>query len=393
MKNIDQNNIKKKNRRCIIEILYHKRKVTKQEIVKKTGLSLPTVTNNINHLVKKKIALEVGQANSTGGRKPVIIHFNPHAGYVVGVEAMPETLRCLITNLDMDIIYDKSASYSNPGAGILRDINSAISNSLKKKNITHEKVIGAGICFPGIVNKNKDILEFAPNMDIRNLSLKKISNRFSFPVYFENEANAAALAELNLGVAQCLKNLIYISIGSGVGSGIILNGKLYTGTNFRGGEFGHMVLVPGGRKCNCGNKGCLEQYISEKALEREFRKIAPNEGFPEGLIAALKKKVPDALNIFNEYIGALAIGLHNLTALLDPHYIVIGGRISAHLEYYKKELYDQIYFGPYPGGRKRPELLISSLKEDSACLGAALIPLEKLFSPVKQFKPDSSTSL
>ena len=224
---------------------------------------------------------------------------------------------------------------------------------ISESGIPRKKILGIGIGAPGAVNSAKGILPRSPNlpgwtgMPVRRV----LENRFRVPVYLTNDANAAAIGELVFGAGKGLRHFVYITVSTGVGSGIVINGDLYEGAGFVAGELGHISIVPEGDKCNCGRRGCLEVYASGTAIARYAREMmkrrASNIKMMTGggrlfgaKIVGLAAKTGDkvAVDSYEKAAYSLGIGLANLMNILNPEAIVIGGGVlkSAPRTYWTK---------------------------------------------------------
>ncbi|KOF56315.1 MULTISPECIES: ROK family protein [Clostridium] len=379
MFNVERN----QNKGRILNLLYKKKKLTKQIIAKELDISIPTVISNVNELIKDELVEEYGVADSTGGRKPVIVKFLENSRYSFGVNINPEKARVVLANLDLEIKYDEEFLIDGlkDFKAIMQEISECVKRALKVENIKSERILGIGFSLPGTVNEEKFLLELAPNIGIKNVNFKEFEDYFNMPMFVENEANAAALAELSVGVVKEDKNLVYISITSGVGTGIVVNGCLYKGKNKRAGEFGHMSIMPNGRRCKCGKTGCWEMYVSEKALLNGFNEISDKK--VKNLFEFFKALSSDDeryKQYFDDYLNMLAIGIQNIELILDPHYIILGGEISKYEKYYMKELKEKIFIENSFYSKGDMKLLTSKLKKDSSVIGAALLPITSAFS-------------
>ncbi len=237
-----------------------------------------------------------------------------------------------------------------------------------------ERISGAGISLPGTVHPEQLVMEFAPNLGLRNVSFQDLEDRLGMPVLLENEANAAALAEFHLGGHGGLKHLLYVSVIQGIGVGIILDGRLYRGANGNAGEFGHMTFVPGGRHCSCGRLGCWERYASERALPDEYHRQGGR-----GVLRSfhdLSRKIArgdEAASLtVREIVANLGTGLKSLAAGFDPDLLVVGGDIMEFRDAAVEQLQAQL-----PGCPAR----ISSVGDSVALKGAALLPRSLIFRP------------
>ena len=380
---IDQDIIKDSNRKKILNLIFHKREITKQSISKEIGVSIPTVTSNVNELIEEGLVKEAGVEGSTGGRKPIIVRFLPNSKYSFGVEFTLSNIRVILVNLDAEIKFDNSfkiQSFKNM-EDITEKIHQIINDALALNNISDKDILGIGFSLPGTVNEETLMLELAPNIAMKNVDFSRFSQLLKFPLYIENEANCAAFGELNLGIAKKMRNLVYISINEGIGAGVVIQDHLYKGKNKRAGELGHMTIVPNGKPCNCGRSGCLERYASKSALMEEYnlKSTKPVDNLKEFFLRVEKKEDLARVSL-EKYISFLAIGIQNIVLILDPHYVILGGEISDFSEYYLEDLKEKVFVENSFYDNTSLKIFTSKLKEDSSILGASLLPLQKIFS-------------
>ena len=381
--NIDQEVIKDSNRKKILNLIAKKREYTKQDISKEIGVSIPTVIANINDLIEEGLVEEAGVAGSTGGRKPIIVRFLPDSKYSFGVEFTLNNVRIILINLDSKIKFDTSFKVKDfkDIDNIIGKIHGITDSVIAKEKINNNDILGIGFSLPGTVNEESLILELAPNIGMKDVDFSRFFRILKFPIYIENEANSAAFGELNLGIAKKMKNLVYLSITEGIGAGIVIQDHLYKGKNKRAGELGHMTIVPNGKPCNCGRKGCLEQYASEKSLIDDYnRKSSKPVDTLKDFFSRVEQKESLAMLELDKYISFLAIGIQNIVLILDPHYVVLGGEISDFSEYYLKDLKEKVFVENSFYDNTNLKIFTSKLKKDSSILGVALLPLQKLFS-------------
>jgi len=379
---LDQMAIKNSNNKAILQLLYKNKKLTKQEISKFLNISIPTVTHNINALIEEGIVREAGVADSTGGRKPVVIEFIPDARYAFGAEFSDKGLRLILTNLCSDIIEDCSfyLPEKNNINAMMTTLKEEMENILRKRHIDKAKVLGIGFAVHGVVDEESLFVKLAPNINLKDFSFKMYENWFDFPIYMENESNAAALAESILGVAKSFRNMVYVSIHRGVGCGIVIQDYVYKGKNRRAGEFGHMTVMVDGKECNCGKKGCWEMYASEKALIDMRNKYANGEvSSISEVFEEYQAGKPEAVKAVQEYINYLAIGLQNILLILDPHYIILGGSISKYADLFINELNEKVFIPNSFYSENDTRIISSTLKENAPILGASLLPLQHIF--------------
>lgn len=301
------------------------------------------------------------------------------------------------TNISAGIVDEKGellAKLSTPtmngrnSEDILDDMASLCFRLCQDQEIDMEDIKSIGIGLPGLMDKKKGILKYANNLNFDNVNVvKEMKKRTGLPVYIENDANCAAIGENTCGAAEGEKNVIYVTLGTGVGAGIILNGKIFDGSFGGGGEAGHMVIVAEGEECSCGRKGCWEAYASAAALMREGRIAAakyPNceiYNLVDGNIKLIDAKTvfdaaelkdPIAEEIINRYIKYVAIGLVNLVNIFQPEGVVIGGGICAQGDKVIKPVTEILKERIY-GGELKTKVSVASLGNDAGIVGAAML--------------------
>ena len=205
-----------------------------------------------------------------------------------------------------------------------------------------------------------------------------IENTFSLPIYLINEANAGAVGEFFLNRTLKEQNIVFISIDSGVGAGIVIDGNLYKGHSSKAGEFGHFTVENHGKKCNCGNEGCLEMYCSNRALIKAFEEEFNLSNL--SFIEIFSKNLADTENgrrILEKYTDYLASGIRNLLFLLDLDRVIIGGLISNYSHYIKDPLEKKVFNNIFLEDKSILEF--SKYGDFSNLIGAAFLPFNDLF--------------
>lgn len=379
---LDQESIKKINKKNIIQLLYKNDQLTKQEISKELHISIPTVISNVNELIEEGYLDEAGVAESTGGRKPIIVRFLPKARYSFGVSVTSNKIRIALVNLKLEIIKEEEFELLEELQSIdtiMDRIKECIDTIVDNMKIPMDKIIGVGFSLPGTVNEEKLLLANAPNLGLRNIDFKKYETKYKYKLYIENEANAAAYAETFLNFDNVVKNLVFVSITGGIGAGIIINGNLYKGRNKHAGEFGHMTIVKNGEQCNCGKKGCWELYASEKALIKQYNQEfnATEKSMKEFFKLTMTNE--KAKNILYNYIDYLAEGIKNIILIADPEEIIIGGRIAYYEQYFKDLLIMRVFEENSFYTKEECKLSFSKLKSNASILGAALMTMQEIF--------------
>lgn len=266
---VDIKDVKNNNIQKVLDCIRIEEQISRVDVARRTNLTKCTISSLVNELIEKKLIEEIGlgEASKTGGRKPILLRISPNNHYAIGIQISDNRfIKGYLCNLEGKIIEHISTKYSNQFIDIVKDILYIVDN-LRKKLPQNAKLLGIGIGVAGIVDVNKQRIIKSVNYDVVVNDLREeISDISGLYVVIENESNAAALAEKNFGAGQSNSNFVYVSIGKGLGSGIVIGRELYYGENFSAGEIGHIKVNPFGTLCNCGSKGCLETEVSQKAI-------------------------------------------------------------------------------------------------------------------------------
>lgn len=372
---IKENNIKK-----IIKLLLEKNEITKLDISRSLDISITTVSTNISELKEIGIVEEVRSLESTGGRKAISLKIDENCRFSLGIALTPRHVKLSLINIKKEVIESIRIKHNNNEIkNILNIVKDNISGILDKANITNEKLLGICISIPGTVDTKSGVIKYCYLLGIKNYNIKKEFEYLNVPIYVDNEANLSAYYEF-LNRKDILENLLYISITDGLGLGIIINGKIHRGSNNVAGELGHIKIVVDGEQCECGSKGCLEAYTSKKILlkgynESSVYKIREIEDFQK-VYDMGDKKAEDTLE---RYLKYLSVGISNLSMILDPSSIVIGGDINSLLEDNLDKISEHVYNDNSFINKEKCKIEITNFRE-SYLLGAAMVPIEKFLN-------------
>ncbi|MDA1476784.1 ROK family transcriptional regulator [Bacillus changyiensis] len=326
MNTADQSLVKKLNKALILKQIISNAPISRAAISEMTGLNKSTVSSQVSSLLEKDIIFEIGQGQSSGGRRPVMLKFNQKAGYTIGVDIGTNYIIVVLTDLDGDIIVHVEEELDE------EDIQATEHTLIKLVDIAIQEMphspyglVGIGVCVPGLVDNLQNII-FTPNKPIHHMKLKHLlEKKFNVPIFIENEANAGAIGEKEYGDAGDLEHAIFVSINTGIGLGILIDGKLYRGKLGFAGEAGHMSIDLNGPRCRCGNKGCWELYASEKSVFSPY--LTEDMPLPQKVTELANngdKNIFEAFETFGFHIG---IGLVNMMKTLNPDTIILRNTI------------------------------------------------------------------
>ncbi len=342
------NYINRLNKAKVLNLIRNAGEMSRADIVKETGLSAPTVTRIVDDLIhKEKLVKQVGLGESKGGRPPKIVQFNGENNLIIGLDWGRTHIKATLSNLNAETLYetDTPTEASQNFSKDLQKLYAIIEQLIGQTGIEEDKLAGIGIAAAGYVNKNS-IIEYSPNFSWKNVDLKKpISDRFGVPVIVNNVSRVMALGELYYG-AHDMKDFVFVNLGYGIGAGIIANGKPLLGFNGISGEFGHTKIYTESyttRTCVCGKTNCLECFASGRGIEQTAR--ARIKDHPASIVNKLTNYDPDridarllakaagegdsfALGIFLEAAEILGISIANMTNILNPEAVILGGNVT-----------------------------------------------------------------
>ena len=283
-----------------------------------------------------------------------------------------------------------STNAPRPADQIFDDISLAIDMAVKNAGINKEEIRSVGVGTPGTVNKSNGYIEFANNLNFKQVPAKEMLEKLlGLPVYLDNDANCAALGEAVAGVGKGSKNFVAITLGTGVGSGIIIDGKIINGANYAAGEMGHMVIAVDGEHCNCGRRGCWEQYASATALIRQtkdamkhhqdsimWKIVEDNIEKTNGRTAfdAMRQGDPTGKEVVDRYVYYVAVGIVNIINALQPEFICLGGGIANEKETLLEPVRMHVFRERYSHYSEiQTEIVSAELGNDAGIIGAALL--------------------
>lgn len=373
----DQQLIKKMNKSIVLDTIRQRQPLSRADISAGIGLNKATVSSLVSELIDSRLVTEIGPGESSGGRKPTLLLFNKQAGFAIGVDIRVSDLLAVLVDLEGNVIREKSVPLTDfTPENVVDQIGKTIRLLSRRLPDSPYGIVGIGIGVPGLVDETSRVVS-APNLGWDNVDLAgALAEEFGGNLHIDNEANAGAIGEKLYGAGRDSQNLIYLSIGVGIGSGIIVGGALYRGTSNFSGEVGHMTVAEDGPLCRCGNRGCWETLASEKALlDRAAGIWQDHTPGLEQILDAGKRGDKQALDLLNEIGSQLGVGLANLVNILNPELIVIGNRLSLAGELFEEAMLQTIKNRSLSYHRKKTHVDFAKLGIRSTALGAASMPI------------------
>lgn len=366
---MEDNNNRSKSLGDIYRMIYQNKQCSRQEIADSLGISLPTTTQNLNKLRNWGLIYDAGKFKSTGGRKATIYRCVSNARFAIGIDITRKHLSVVLIDLDLNIIdsvrlrlpFEESDKYFST---IQSEVEGIISNNIPDRS----KLLGIGLSLPVIVGEDHKSITYATVIPLSRNIYDTLAHYIHVPFLLFNDSNSAGLAES--WKADYKDSVLYLSLSSSVG-GANMNGKsIYQGNNCRGCEFGHMTIVPNGKRCYCGRYGCLDAYCTANALT-DFTGGNLKEFFDE--LALGKNK--GLQNVFEEYMDYLALGVNNLRMCYDCD-IILGGNVGAYMSDYI-DVFRKKAIALNPFEQDGSFIRVCHYRTEAAAVGAAIYYIDQ----------------
>ncbi len=374
--------------------------IGRADIARRTGLSPATVTSISAKLISQNLVFEKSAGDSSGGRPPILLVINPKGGYVVGIKLTETNAVCALTDLEATVIAKASMPLSghNP-IRVVEDLAHMVTTFIREQKISKKQLLGVGVGLAGIVDADEGILRQSPIYGWDNVPLRQmLQSKLNVPIYIENDVNTLTLTERWFGPGQGVDNFLTVTVGRGVGLGIVVNGQFYRGQNGGAGELGHTTIDPKGPLCACGKHGCLEAYVGDPGLVR-----AANEAYERGHLSVKVETIEEllqlaqsgdtsAIKIFKKAGSILGIAIANLINLFNPKKIIISGEGTREGDYLFISMKESIQQNTMPGLFDPKIVEIIPWGDDVWARGAAGLVLRELFeSPIHKQTPTAAT--
>lgn len=369
----------------VLQTLYKEESATRARLTEVTKMSPATITRIITELTEQGVIAEERIGESNGGRRPVIFRLNNDKLYVAGVQILRDRVALAISDIRGRLVIRKIfQQYSLEPDSLINEIANEFEMMLASSQVDKEYILGVGLAISGIVDSENGVLLRSVNLGWHEVRVAELVEKaLGLQVFVENDANAAALAEIWLGAAKDVSSMMYLKTASGVGAGIIYERRLLTGARGMAGEIGHIPLIPGGHQCRCGQQGCLETYLYLPDVIHRYEQ-AHEESLetPDQLFNKAASGEPLARTIVEEAVYALATTISFAEVFLDLEMIVIGGVWGGLGDDFMNQIQDRLQIYLERGGLSKNVAIVgSALGEDSDLLGAVGLVINQWFTP------------
>jgi len=338
IKSADRFLIRNINQSVLLNLIRAHAPISRPQLATLSGLSQVTVIKITNNLIDRQLILEKEYAESTGGRRAGLLEINPEGSFVVGLMSQPYSLTAVILNLNGEPVYamqwDITFRDNYPQA---IDITAqCVEELFTKSGVPREKIIGVGLGMSGLIDAERGCCIDSWMMNWQNVEISRpLEERLGVPVFLDNDVNCLAIYEKLFGQGQPYHHFLVVAVGRGVGLGIVINGDLYRGAFGGAGEFGHTAVSTEGRLCACGNHGCLETYISESGIVKNYLEYVHSttysleQGIQEPTILEVVERARNgdeaAIAAFQRAGILLGVSIANLVNIFNPECVMLTG--------------------------------------------------------------------
>ncbi|WP_203340885.1 ROK family transcriptional regulator [Planococcus beijingensis] len=375
--------MKSVNKSMILNKIRKDGPISRAQIARETNLTPPTVSSNVKELIEQKMVEESDVGQSLGGRKPTMLVINTEAFYIIGVDAGPESIECIVADLAGKRLQRSETKLQLPinNRQFMDAIKQGIADCLQELPETQDKVIGIGVAMHGVVDVAAGVSLYAPNLGLSDIPIKEeLEKAFGLEVKVENDARAMALGEYWFGNHGELESMLAVNIGRGVGAGLIIEGKLYHGSSDIAGEIGHMTIDLHGEICECGNQGCLQTFVTGPAIARKVAvKTSTDSLTAEDVYEQAIQGNDDFAAILTEAGKAMGVGLTNLIHIVNPEKIVLGGGVSKAEKFILPAIRETIRASALTPSASQTTVEVSNLGGDATLIGAITLLLVDVF--------------
>lgn len=372
--------IREINEALILAELRRESLQSRADLARSTGLSSPTVTAITARLIDRGLVEQRATGTSAGGRPPVLLGLRPTAGYVVGVKLTAHRAIGVLTDLDANVVARADAGLpSGRPASVVAAI-ARLSTALSPSG--HGRILGLGLGMGGVIDRDTGIVRHATSFDWLSEPLAdRLSAATGIPVLIDNDVNALVASEHGWGAGRGVANFVVVTLGQGVGMGMVLDGRLYRGTRGGAGEFGHMKVARGGPRCGCGGRGCLEAVIGEPALLAILAARLGREVTVDQAGALARDGDQRAARVFADVGRQLGRAVGNVVNILNPDRVLLGGEGTHNLDLimptFRLAMNETIFDGLQDG----LSIHVDAWDDEAWARGAASLFLNELFQP------------
>lgn len=376
--------IRELNTSIVLDCIRRNSPVARSQIASLTGVSRSTISSIVSFLIEIGLVEPAGTGDSTGGRRPEMLSFRPHQYMALGLKLQPGAVVGCGTDLDGAIIARAHQAVSGRSIGEVLGAMDAVVEKLTA-GWEPERILGVGLALPGLVDLARGVSVRPHFFEWREFPLQEVLEaRWELPVWVENDARVGSLGERWV-LRDESATFLFVTVGIGIGAGIVLNGQIMEGELVGAGHLGHMMVDPNGRTCHCGLRGCLETVAGDEALLRFMAGAKPRSSTtmsPADVMEAARAGDPAAMAAVDQVATYLGVAIGNVIKLLGIRRVVVGGETGVDGgAFFVERIAHKVKEQVFPETRDGVDVTLSRLGNDVWLVGAASLVLDALFRP------------
>jgi predicted NBD/HSP70 family sugar kinase len=382
----------------VLRLIWQERTISRAEIARRANLSRSTVSEVVGALLATRLVSEGGPGESLGGRRPIMLHFEDDACAILGVEMSGSHVAVALTDLRGQVKHWEHRNHpvrTDP-EGTRRLLAELCDASLATPWSAAKRLVGVGVAVPSPVDPRHPfaLSEVVLPAWKGHSGLEALGERYGVPVMVDNDANLGALAEYWWGAGQGVRDIAYIKVGTGIGSGHVIGGELFSGANGFAGEIGHLSIDPQGEPCICGLRGCLAMHVGSPALVQKARTLLPT--YPGSMLEDVEITItaieaaalggdPLALRVTRDAAEYLGIAVAGMLNLMNPSVVIVGGGITSLGDRFLEPLRETVHQRTRVSSIAGASIVMSGLGPQSVAVGAATLVLQEALATPRLF--------
>jgi|FLYN01.1.fsa_nt_gi predicted NBD/HSP70 family sugar kinase len=371
--------IKALNRNLLLNIIRREGALSRTQLTDISGLSVGAVSEIINDLIGKNWLLEIGDGGYTGGRRQVLVRLNPAAGYAVGLKLMEKQVTCAVTDFEANVLYYQPYDIDTDGspAKLSTILAGVIEQTLDAASVARDKLFGVGIGLAGVIDSSSGVVCYSPFFGWRDAPLTRlVQSQLNVPVYVENDVNTLTITQQLFGRGRHHDHFVVVTVGRGIGMGIVINGQLYRGVRGGAGEVGHIILALNGLAEGASLESlaadpAVMQYVADSGVKRPTQMADL-----VGAASAGDMRSREALTRSGAYLG---IGLATVINILSPALVIVSGEGVQAGDHRLQPMFETLQRYAFDGLLDDVEVVVEPTDDQDWARGAASLVISKVF--------------
>ncbi|MEA2524023.1 MAG: hypothetical protein QOF73_1250 [Thermomicrobiales bacterium] len=386
--------IREINQSLVLGLVRDQGPISRTDIAERADLSPATITDITAVLIEQGLIYEHEAGVSTGGRRPILLALNRQAGLVLGAKLTDREIVSALIDLDAEIVDRQTAALGDDGS--LEHVVDVLAGLVADLRSRHpgRRIFGLGLGLAGVVDRRSGVCRFSPFFQWHDVPIGRLlEERLALPVVLDNDVNTLTLAEQWFGAGSGVADFLVVTLGRGVGMGMVLDGRLYRGGNGGAGEFGHATMATDGPLCDCGKRGCLEALVSSPALLRRLQSTLGSDVTFDEAVALARAGDLTARAVFAEAGRILGLALSHLINIFNPPLLIVGGEGAVAADLFLDPLRETLRANSFDGFFGDLRLVVEGWGDDAWARGAAGLMIEEMFRPTLYRDEEAGASL